>query len=157
MSGNLLENQPLHDTQEMVWTSIWRAWQRRADPGRDVQQCGSEGPDSRHHPLRKSRKVNDLVLTSMTAEFDAMYNAVSRPWITPEHLISALLLQVFFTIRSERMLMEQLDYNLLFRWLVGLSMEDVSEPTVFSKNRDRLLNQEVADGSSLASSNKPPI
>ena len=97
------------------------------------------------HPLRKVRKVTDLVLTSMTAEFDAMYSAVGRPSIPPERLLRALLLQVFFTIRSERMLMEQLDYNLLFRWFVGLSMEDdVWAPTVFSKNRDRLLNQVVA-------------
>lgn len=97
------------------------------------------------HPLRKVRKVTDLVLTSMTAEFDAMYSAVGRPSIPPERLLRALLLQVFFTIRSERMLMEQLDYNLLFRWFVGLSMEDdVWAPTVFSKNRDRLLNQAVA-------------
>lgn len=97
------------------------------------------------HPLRKIRKVTDLVLAGMNAEFDAMYSAVGRPSIPPERLLRALLLQVFFTIRSERMLMEQLDYNLLFRWFVGLSMEDeVWAPTVFSKNRDRLLNQAVA-------------
>lgn len=86
------------------------------------------------HPLRKVRKVTDLVLASMTAEFDAMYSAVGRPSIPPERLLRALLLQVFFTIRSERMLMEQLDYNLLVRWFAGLSMEDdVWAPTVFSK------------------------
>lgn len=97
------------------------------------------------HPLRKVRKVTDLVLTSMTSEFDAMYSAVGRPSIPPERLLRALLLQVFFIIRSERMLMEQLNYNLLFRWFVGLSLEDdVWAPTVFSKNRDRLLNQVVA-------------
>lgn len=97
------------------------------------------------HPLRKVRKMTDLVLASMSAEFDAMYSAVGRPSIPPERLLRALLLPVFFTIRSERMLMEQLDYNLLFRWFVGLSMDDdVWAPTVFSKNRDRLLNQGVA-------------
>ena len=81
----------------------------------------------------------------MSQESDALYSAIGRPSIAPERLLRALLLQVFFTIRSERLLMEQLDYNLLFRWFVGLSMDDeVWAPTVFSKNRDRLLNQEVA-------------
>ena len=97
------------------------------------------------HPLRKVRRVTDIVLAGMSQDFDALYSAIGRPSIAPERLLRALLLQVFFTIRSERLLMEQLDYNLLFRWFVGLSMDDeVWAPTVFSKNRDRLLNQEVA-------------
>ena len=73
--------------------------------------------------------------------FDALYSKTGRPSIPPEQLLRALLLQVLYTIRSERLLMEQLDYNLLFRWFVGLTMDDpVWDPTTFSKNRDRLLD-----------------
>jgi transposase len=81
----------------------------------------------------------------MSAEFDAMYSRIGRPSIPPERLLRAQLLQVFYSIRSERLLMEQLDYNLLFRWFVGLSMDEpVWDPTVFTKNRDRLLTHETA-------------
>ena len=81
----------------------------------------------------------------MSREFDGLYARVGRPSIPPERLLRAQLLQVFYSIRSERLLMEQLDYNLLFRWFVGLDMDEpVWAPTVFTKNRDRLLNQEVA-------------
>jgi transposase len=87
----------------------------------------------------------DRVLTEMSAELDGLYAAVGRPSIPPERLLRALLLQVFYSIRSERLLMEQLDYNLLFRWFVGLEIDDaVWNHAVFSKNRDRLLNQELA-------------
>jgi transposase len=97
------------------------------------------------HPLRAIRKLVDRVLAQMTAEFDGLYAAVGRPSIPPERLLRALLLQVFYSIRSERLLMEQLDYNLLFRWFVGLEIDDaVWNHAVFSKNRDRLLNQELA-------------
>ena len=79
--------------------------------------------------------------------FDAIYARNGRPSIAPEKLLRALLLQVLYTVRSERMLMEQLDYNFLFRWFVGLSIDDsVWDPTVFSKNRDRLLDGQVAEG-----------
>lgn len=98
-----------------------------------------------HHPLRAVRKLVDQVLGQMSAEFDDMYAAVGRPSIPPERLLRALLLQVFYSIRSERLLMEQLDYNLLFRWFVGLEIDEaVWNHAVFSKNRDRLLNQELA-------------
>src|SRR5215467_13353103 len=81
----------------------------------------------------------------MWKQFDRLYSDVGRPSIPPERLLRALLLQVFYSIRSERMLMEQLDYNLLFRWFVGLEIDDkVWDATVYTKNRDRLLNQEVA-------------
>jgi transposase len=81
----------------------------------------------------------------MSKQFDRLYSDVGRPSIPPERLLRALLLQVFYSIRSENLLMEQLDYNLLFRWFVGLEIDDrVWDPTVYSKNRDRLLNQEVA-------------
>jgi transposase len=97
------------------------------------------------HPLRPIRQMVDRVLREMSPEFDGLYSKVGRPSIAPEKLLRALLLQVLYTIRSERMLMEQLDYNLLFRWFVGLDMDDpVWVPTVFSKNRDRLLDGQVA-------------
>src|SRR5215468_1753677 len=97
------------------------------------------------HPLRAIRQLVDEVLARMSRSLDKLYSDIGRPSIPPERLLRALLLQVFYSIRSERMLMEQLDYNPLFRWFVGLEMDDrVWAPTVFSKNRDRLLNQEVA-------------
>lgn len=97
------------------------------------------------HPLRNVRRLADEVLKEMSKEFDGMYSKVGRPSIPPERLLRGLLLQVFYSIRSERLLMEQLDYNLLFRWFVGLEIDEpVWNHAVFSKNRDRLLNQEVA-------------
>src|SRR5437762_10093742 len=98
------------------------------------------------HPLRLIRPLCDVALKALSREFDRMYSAVGRPSIAPEKLLRALLLQILYTIRSERMLMEQLEYNLLFRWFVGLNMDDaVWDATVFSKNRDRLLDGEVAE------------
>jgi transposase len=97
------------------------------------------------HPLRPIRRMVDRALAEMSPEFDELYSTKGRPSIAPERLLRALLIQVFYTIRSERMLMEQLNYNLLFRWFVGLEMDDpVWVPTVFSKNRDRLLSGDVA-------------
>ena len=97
------------------------------------------------HPLRAVRRSVDQILGEMTREFDRVYAKTGRPSIAPERLLRALLLQVFYSIRSERLLMEQLDYNLLFRWFVGLGMDDaVWNHAVFSKNRERLLNQDVA-------------
>jgi transposase len=97
------------------------------------------------HPLREIRQMVDRALVEMSPEFDELYSTKGRPSIAPEKLLRALLIQVFYTIRSERMLMEQLNYNLLFRWFVGLEMDDsVWVPTVFSKNRDRLLSGDVA-------------
>jgi transposase len=97
------------------------------------------------HPLRAIRTLVDEVLRDMSREFDGLYAAVGRPSVPPERLLRAQLLQIFYSIRSERLLMEQLDYNLLFRWFVGLEMDEpVWTPTVFTKNRDRLLNQEIA-------------
>ena len=87
----------------------------------------------------------DAVLAEMSKDFDGLYSQVGRPSIAPERLLRALLLQVFYSVRSERLLMEQLNYNLLFRWFVGLEIDDgVWNHAVFSKNRDRLLNQELA-------------
>jgi transposase len=97
------------------------------------------------HPLRPIRLMADIALDALSPAFDEIYVALGRPSIAPEKLLRALLLQVLYTIRSERMLMEQLEYNLLFRWFVGLNMDDpVWVPTVFSKNRDRLLEGDIA-------------
>ncbi|MGH9477571.1 MAG: IS5 family transposase [Terriglobales bacterium] len=97
------------------------------------------------HPLRAIRGVADAVLAAMSAEFDRLYARHGRPSIAPEKLLRALLLQVFYSVRSERLLMEQMRYNFLFRWFVGLgAYEEVWNHAVFSKNRERLLNQAVA-------------
>jgi transposase len=97
------------------------------------------------HPLRGVRALVDAVLAEMSKDFDGLYSQVGRPSIAPERLLRALLLQVFYSVRSERLLMEQLNYNLLFRWFVGLEIDDaVWNHAVFSKNRDRLLNQDLA-------------
>src|SRR3989454_12740328 len=87
------------------------------------------------HPLRRLRPMGDGLLQELSPRFDELYSRVGRPSIAPEKLLRALLLQVLYTIRSERLLMEQLDYNLLFRWFVGLEMDDpIWNPTVFTKN-----------------------
>ena len=97
------------------------------------------------HPLRAIRSITDVVLKSLNDEFDSLYSASGRPSIAPEYVLRALLLQAFYSVRSERQLVEQLDYNLLFRWFVGLGMDDaVWNHAVFSKNRDRLLTSDVA-------------
>jgi transposase len=97
------------------------------------------------HPLRQIRVLCDIALRGLSREFDRMYSDMGRPSIAPEKLLRALLLQILYTIRSERMLMEQLDYNLLFRWFVGLNMDDVVwDATVYSKNRDRMLDGDTA-------------
>ncbi|MBP6216160.1 MAG: IS5 family transposase [Luteimonas sp.] len=97
------------------------------------------------HPLRKVREIVNDALASLDAEFDRLYAAEGRPSIAPERLLRASLLQILFSVRSERQLMEQMHYNLLFRWFVGLGIDDpVWVPTVFSKNRDRLLTTGIA-------------
>src|SRR5260370_1078021 len=91
------------------------------------------------------RAMVDEVLTRLSPQFDAMYASVGRPSIAPEKLLRAQLLQMLYSIRSERLLMEEMDYNLLFRWFVGLNADDaVWDATVFTKNRDRLLQADVA-------------
>ena len=99
------------------------------------------------HPLRAIRIMVDVALKDSSWRFDAVYATSGRPSIPPEKLLRALLLQVLYTVRSERLLMEQLDYNFLFRWFVGLNIDDpVWDVTVFTKNRERLLVGEVAQG-----------
>jgi transposase len=105
-------------------------------------------PESRvrkDHPLRAIRTLVDEVLTQLSRRFDTMYARVGRPSIAPEKLLRAQLLQMLYSIRSERLLMEEMDYNLLFRWFVGLNADDeVWDATTFTKNRDRLLEADVA-------------
>jgi transposase len=97
------------------------------------------------HPLRPLKLLIDEVLERLSGEFDKLYSKHGRPSVPPEQLLKALLLQSLYTIRSERQLMEQLDYNLLFRWFVGLNMDDeVWNATTFTKNRDRLLKGDIA-------------
>lgn len=97
------------------------------------------------HPLRTIRRMTDRALERLSPRFGTLYIKFGRPSIAPEKLLRALLLQALYTIRSERQLMEQLDYNLLFRWFVGLGMDDrVWSPTTFTKNRDRLLDGDIA-------------
>ena len=98
------------------------------------------------HPLRPVRKMVDEILKEMSPKFAKLYSAVGRPSIAPERQLRSLLLQIFYSVRSERMLIEQLQYNLLFRWFVGMEMDEVVwNHAVFSKNRERLLNEEIAE------------
>jgi len=119
--------------------------------GNDIQQDAMFSylsPEQRvpaDHPLRPIRQMVDTVLKRLSPRLEGMYAQGGRPSIPPEKLLRALVLQCLYSVRSERMLMEQLDYNLLFRWFVGLNMDDpIWDVTVFSKNRERLLEAEVA-------------
>ena len=97
------------------------------------------------HPLRPIRTMVDKVLQELSPQFNRMYSKVGRPSIPPEQLLRALLLQMLYSVRSERLLTEEIDYNKLFRWFVGLNLDDeVWDATVFTKNRNRLLEAEVA-------------
>src|ERR1700758_5537276 len=119
--------------------------------GTDLQQghvFSYVSPEQRvrkDHPLRPIRTLVDQILKQLSREFDKMYAKVGRPSIPPEQLLRALLLQMLYSVRSERLLIEEIDYNILFRWFVGLNLDDaVWDAKVFSKNRDRLLEAEVA-------------
>src|SRR5580693_1653083 len=106
---------------------------------------GLEQRVPKDHPLRSIRQMADQALRELDGEFRRLYARRGRPSIAPEKLIRAQLLQVLYSVRSERQLMEQLDYNLLFRWFVGLNIDDpVWDATVFTKNRERLLRADVA-------------
>src|SRR5450631_3546859 len=120
--------------------------------GYDYQQSSAFSylsPEERvpaNHPLRPVREMIDAALGKLSPVFDEIYSLTGRPSVAPEKLLRALLLQVLYSVRSERMLMEQLSYNMLFRWFVGLNMDDmVWDATTFSKNRDRLLSGEIAE------------
>jgi transposase len=97
------------------------------------------------HPLRAIRRLTDTVLMQLSPQFTAMYSRIGRPSIPPEQLLRALLIQSLYSIRSERLLMEEIDYSMLYRWFIGLSLDDrIWSPTTFSKNRERLLAHDVA-------------
>src|SRR6478672_2711298 len=131
-------------------------------PGRQERSIPMRGDDPRHesmfsyvtpearvradHPLRPIRKMTDAALAQLSPRFDRLYSAIGRPSIPPEQLLRALLLQMLYSVRSERLLMEELDYSVLYRWFVGLSLDDpIWDATTFTKNRDRLLDGDVAD------------
>src|SRR6059036_4077531 len=98
------------------------------------------------HPLRPIRQMTDAVFGRLSPRFDQLYSTMGRPSIPPEQLLRALLLQMLYSIRSERLLVEELDYNILYRWFVGLSLDDpIWDATTFTKNRDRLLSGDIAD------------
>jgi transposase len=98
------------------------------------------------HPLRPIRKMVDEILKEMSPKFVKLYSDVGRPSIAPERLLRSLLLQIFYSLRSERMLIEQLQHNMLFRWFVGMEMDEaVWNHAVYNKNRERLLNEEIAE------------
>src|ERR1700750_1700023 len=110
------------------------------------------------HPLRAIRALVDEALAKLSRDFNRLYSREGRPSIPPERLLRALLLQAFYTVRSERQLMEQLDYNLLFRWFVGLSADDPEwDATTFCKNRDRLLKGDIAAKFFTKVLNPPPV
>src|SRR5271154_6286984 len=120
---------------------------RGADEGSEglfaYVSCSARVP--KDHPLRTIRRLVDGALEALSGDFAKLYARLGRPSIPPEKLLRALLLQAFYSVRSERQLMEQLDYNLLFRWFVGLSMDaPIWDVTVFTKNRERLLAGDVA-------------
>jgi transposase len=131
-------------------------------PDRQERSIPMRGDDPRHesmfsyvtpekrvradHPLRPIRRMTDAALARLSPRFDRLYSTTGRPSIPPELLLRALLLQILYSIRSERLLMEELDYSVLYRWFVGLSMDDpVWDATSFTKNRDRLLDGDIAD------------
>jgi transposase len=121
----------------------------RGDDDRQATLFSYLSPEQRvpaDHPLRPIRQMMDGLLSDLSPHFDRLYSATGRPSIAPERLLRALLLEVLYTVRSERLLMEQLDYNLLFRWLVGLNADEpVWHPTVYSHNRDRLMEGRIAE------------
>jgi transposase len=131
-------------------------------PGRQERSIPMRGDDPRHesmfsyvtpeqrvradHPLRPIRRMTDAALERLSPRFARLYATTGRPSIPPEQLLRALLLQILYSIRSERLLVEELDYSVLYRWFVGLSMDDaIWDATTFTKNRDRLLQGDIAD------------
>src|SRR6201984_3185091 len=121
----------------------------RGDDQRQDAMFSYLSPEQRvpaEHPLRPIRRMVDEALKQLSSRLGRLYSDMGRPSIAPEKLLRALLLQVLYSVRSERMLMEQLDYSLLFRWFVGLNMDDpIWDVTVFTKNRERLLAGDIAN------------
>jgi transposase len=113
---------------------------------------------AKDHPLRAIGEITNAALAALSPEFEKLYARLGRPSIAPEKLLRALLLQAFYSVRSERQLMEQLDYNLLFRWFVGLGMDaPIWDVTVFTKNRERLVEGEIASKFMAAVLSQPRV
>jgi transposase len=126
-----------------MWVVMMRGGDLRTEGLFSYVSCEARVPSD--HPLRRILALVDCALADLSPEFERLYAPIGRPSIAPEKLLRALLLQAFYSVRSERQLMEQLDYNLLFRWFVGLGVDDpVWDVTVFTKNRDRLLEGAIA-------------
>jgi len=120
-----------------------RGWDAKSDALFSYVSCEARVP--KDHPLRPIRRIVDEALAALSPEFEQLYAKFGRPSIPPERLLRALLLQAFYSVRSELQLMEQLDYNLLYRWFVGLSLDAaVWDATVFTKNRERLIEGDIA-------------
>ncbi len=121
----------------------------RGDDPRHESMFSYVTPEARvraDHPLRPIRRMTDAALLRLSPRFDRLYSTMGRPSIPPEQLLRALLLQMLYSIRSERLLVEELDYSVLYRWFVGLSLDDpIWDATTFTKNRDRLLAGDIAD------------
>src|ERR1041384_2713902 len=120
----------------------------RGDDHQQADMYSYLSPEQRvreNHPLRTIRAMADGALKNMSERFDAMYARTGRPSIPPEKLLRAQLIQMLYSVRSERLLMEEIDYSMLFRWFVGMNLDEpVWDVTVFTKNRNRLLEGEVA-------------
>ena len=126
-----------------MWGHLMRGGDAKAEALFSYVSCEARVPLD--HPLRLIRKIVNQALEALSPEFEKLYARFGRPSIAPEKLLRTLLLQAFYSVRSERQLMEQLDYNLLFRWFVGLSLDAVVwDVTVFTKNRERLIAGEIA-------------
>jgi len=120
-----------------------RGWDARSEVLFSYVNCEARVP--KDHPLRAILRIVDEALAALAPEFEGLYAKFGRPSIPPERLLRALLLQAFYSVRSEKQLMEQLQYNLLFRWFVGLSLDDaIWDETVFTKNRERLIEGDIA-------------
>src|SRR6516164_2503577 len=133
-----------------------RGWDVKSDALFSYVSCEARVP--KDHPLRPIRQIVDKALATLSPEFEKLYAKLGRPSIPPERLLRALLLQAFYSVRSELQLMEQLDYNLLFRWFVGLSLDEaVWDETVFTKNGERLIEGDIARRFMAAVLNQEPV
>ena len=133
-----------------------RGWDAKSDTLFSYVSCEARVP--KDHPLRPIRHIVDEALTALSPDFERLYAKFGRPSIPPERLLRALLLQAFYSVRSETQLMEQLDYNLLLRWFVGLSLDTaVWDVSVFTKNRERLIEGDIARKFMAAVLNQEPV
>src|SRR6266498_1723942 len=132
----------------MLWSPRWR-WLVRGTPERQMAMLTTLSPEDlipADHPIRRIRKVVEEVLASLDGEFEAMYARIGRPSVPPEQLLKATVLMAMYSIRSERAFCERLNYDLLFKWFLDLRIDAKAfDATTFTKNRQRLLDHEVAD------------